>query len=101
MGTTIALKQERVELLTFYELPEEVQGDFTYIGDPDDPDTDVGYRFFQDWQGEWQDTYEFGRAPLNLREAGWDGIRVDSFFSGILIRWVEDCEFVDVALITM
>jgi len=51
------------------------------------------------YKGELYDLGEFMRwdNPASLTRQGWDGVRSDTFFSGLLVRYVEDFERVVVA----
>lgn len=82
-------------LLALYELPLKVQNDFDYVL-PDD-----GCPRFVKYKGEWYDCFDMMRcpgaeAPADTREAfaGWDGYASDSFFSGVVVRFVGDDEVI-------
>ena len=48
---------------------------------------------FVNYKGYWYDTGEFLRIPDNEGELGkWQGYSSDSYFSGVVIRYVEDDE---------
>lgn len=46
-------------------------------------------RFFN-YKNAWFDTCEFMRTPSALN--AWDGYQSDTFFSGTLVRYVDDFE---------
>lgn len=64
-----------------YQLTEKEKRDFDYMEDID------GGAFVR-YRGRLYDVGEFTRAPAALRLLGWEGIATDSFFSGVLIRFV-------------
>ena len=48
---------------------------------------------FVNYKGYWYDLGEFMRIDDNEGELGkWQGYRSDSYFSGIVVRYVEDNE---------
>lgn len=54
--------------------------------------------FFR-YRGTLHDLGDMPLAPDSLRKLGWDGFASDSFFSGIAVRYVEECERVVVGLV--
>ena len=71
-----------------YELPAEVQKEFDYITD-DDMYTP---RFVQ-YKGTWYDVYDSQSVTGELgfnQFKGWHGVVSESFFSGVLFKWVDD-----------
>ncbi len=93
MSTTLTIKDERAELLTFDELDPKIREDFDYI----DREEMYDPRFFcitmgkkiEDRRVEWYDANEF-IASTNPEFAEWDGVHADTFFSGVLIKFLED-----------
>jgi hypothetical protein len=77
-----------------YELPERVRGDFDYL----DSDEFESHSFVQ-YRGHYYDVGEFMRIPDTspFALAGFDGYAADSYFSGVLIAFSEDCEQVKMA----
>jgi hypothetical protein len=73
-------------LVTFNDLRKEDQADFDYVGeyDKDSP------RFFA-YKGAWYDANEYMRCH-DTRLQGWDGYAGDTYFSGTLIKYVDDYE---------
>lgn len=92
------------EPVPFFELPESVRSDFDYVDEEEQySDRFVCYR------NHWYDLHEFfrihamsGSDPHAMRpEAGspfdaWTGYQSDSFFSGIVIRYSEDFEQIQI-----
>lgn len=56
---------------------------------------------FLRYKGQLHDLSEFEAwdNPASPTRAGWDGFRSDSYFSGLAVRYVDDCERVIVALV--
>jgi len=75
-------------LLALYELPEKAQAEFDYVL-PDD-----GSCRFVKYKGWWHDCFDMQRttdlsfSPFHYM--GWHGIASDSYFSGVLVRFVDD-----------
>lgn len=62
------------------DLPTKVRADFDYLSDDDYANHDfIAYR------GSIYDVDEF----VQYDNDGWDGIHVETFFSGVLIRFVD------------
>lgn len=75
-----------------YELTDKERKEFDYI----DFSTDDGvfHQFFR-YKGWTYDLEEFERwdnPNSPTVGTGWDGMSADTFFSGILIRYIEDFE---------
>ena len=68
------------------ELPDNVRADFSYIMD----DERYCPRFVQ-YKGCWYDVYD---SQSVTRDKGWDGIVSETFFSGVLFRFVGDDEVI-------
>lgn len=64
-----------------YEMPEKLRSDFDYLDDLDSSE------FFV-YRGQWYDIGEFMRVPEELKP--WHGYAADSYFSGTLIKLVDD-----------
>ena len=103
---TIRTNNHWREPVSFYEMPKVAREQFDYV----DNDSDrYGPRFFE-YRGCWYDTGEFFRihamsssdphamrAPEDSPFHAWTGYQSDSFFSGVLIRYSEDFESIQVA----
>ena len=94
MNDTMTIKTNNVprDVVYWYELTDAERAEFDYL-DSDDAQSDAS--FFRH-RGNVYDLGEFMRTPEGMFE-DWDGYRSDSFFSGILIRYVEDCDRVIIA----
>ena len=73
-----------------FDLTEAQKAEFDYLDDID------GASFFK-YKGQVYDLGEFmcidaKRKPCLSPLAGWDGYSSDSFFSGIVVKYVDDCE---------
>ena len=95
---------ERVELLTFNELPYAIAtGEFDWML-TDVPENQPDYdtpRFFNAYGG-WWDALEMLPATGQLARDGWEAFQADSFFSGIAVTFLEgdDDGFVRIGRIT-
>lgn len=72
-------------LLSKCELPADVQADFDWASDCE--------AFFQ-YKGAWYALSDFTRTTDSLFTLGWEGSLGDTYFSGVLIRLVDDCDSV-------
>ena len=77
-----------------YELTDKERAEFDYI-----PAEELDSRDFLRYRGWVYDPSEFMRTPQNesarqeLNElSNWHGYQSDSFFSGIVVRYSDDCE---------
>lgn len=95
MSITITIKTNHHwhELLTWHDIPESERADFDYI----DSEERFSPRMFC-YRGRWYDTNEFfvipQSLPAELRE--WSGYQSDSYFSGVVVRYSDDFEQVQV-----
>ena len=74
------------------ELPDNVRADFDYVA----KDDDYTARFVQ-YLGHWYDVYDSQSVTRELgfdQFKGWDGIVSETFFSGVLFRFVGDDEVI-------
>ena len=71
-------------MLALYELPPEAAKDFDYVL-PDD-----GSCRFVKYKGEWMDCFDMMRVEHFANFKGWHGYASDSYFSGTLVRFVDD-----------
>lgn len=62
-------------------MPEKLRSDFDYLDDL------VSHEFFV-YRGQWYDICEFMRVSEELKP--WHGYAADSYFSGTLIKLVDD-----------
>ena len=84
---SITIKTNNVpRLLKYgYEMPDKFKSDFDYIGEDD-----FDFQAFFVYKGQWYDLGEFMRIPDNSNFTGWDGYTSDTYFSGILIKFVDE-----------
>lgn len=96
-GFTIKTNNIPRELVSWFDMPaDEAQEWFSYV----DEDERYSPRFVQ-YRGSWYDVNDFESTrslgtphPFKV----WDGYQSESFFSGILVRYVDSqCESVIVA----
>lgn len=108
MATTIRTNNRPRDLLSGYELTEAERKELDYIEDIDE----TFNRFFR-YQGQVYDTYEFVRIVPRSKVVGfehgvdedspllkWAGIQTDSYFSGVVVRYVENFERVVVGVVS-
>ena len=78
------------ELIDFQDLPEKIQKEeFDYIKEGE------GFVRFFKYKGEYYDSHEFmvvnhGREALPVAFKGWSGYQSETFFSGLLIKFVDN-----------
>ena len=91
MSDTITIKTNNVprDVLYWWELTDTERAEFDYL-DSEVAQSDAS--FFRH-RGNVYDLGEFMISPVK----GWDGYHSDSYFSGMLVRYVEDCERVIIA----
>lgn len=78
------------------ELNMDERSDFDYI-DWDGIDAGTDSASFVRYRGELHDLSEFEvwDNPASPTRMGWDGVRPDSYFSGLVVRYADDqCETV-------
>ncbi len=81
-------------LLMWEELPEGIgESEFDYVEDGDRYEP----RFFN-YRGAWYDAFEFecvyDRPCFAALRGKWTAVYTDSFFSGIVLRWLDEFESV-------
>jgi len=81
------------------ELTAEERAQFDYLDWDAIEDGRNSASFFR-YRGELHDLGEFQRwdNPASPTRGNWDGFRSDSFFSGLVVRYCDDCERVVVGL---
>ena len=89
MSLTIITNHHERDFIYGYELPESVRADFDYL-DADE----IDFHDFIKYRGVYYDPGEFMRCNgvIDPDFTGWHGYAPDSFFSGVLIRYSDDCE---------
>ena len=78
------------EIIYGFELPASKRKDFDYI----ESDEDFNNNQFVKYLGHYYDVGEFMRIEKNSDLKDWDGYSSDSYFSGILIKFCEDNDYV-------
>jgi len=101
MSLTIITNNVPRDVIEAHELSAEERAEFDYL---DWPAIERGEdsASFARYKGELLDLAEFERpanyySEENAALAAWHGIRSDSFFSGVLVRYVDDFERVILA----
>lgn len=94
----ITTNNNRRELLAAYELPPGVlESEFSYVipDKSDDAEMDYSNRFFK-FRGSWYDTHEFETTSTYTSPEfrKWDGVQTQSVWDAIVIRYVDNYEFV-------
>jgi len=91
---TIKTNNQPRDLFCWHDLADKWRAEFDYVADDDQHSPRFVY-----YKGYWYDVCEFMRTPRDeaarqeLNElAEWDGYQSDSFFSGIVLRYVDDFE---------
>lgn len=89
--TSIYGNNHNVPLVHWWDLSEKEQADFDYLDNPEDNFT--GFRY----KGNVYGLDEFMRIDkYNPFYNKFDGHKADSFFSGILVKFTDDLDFVRV-----
>ncbi len=78
------------EIIYGFELPASKRKDFDYI----ESDEDFNNNQFVKYLGHYYDVGEFMRIEKNSDLKDWDGYSSDSYFSGTLIKFCEDNDYV-------
>jgi hypothetical protein len=88
---TIRTNRKPRDILSWHELSDKERKEFDYL-DTEDKQADAQFARYRNWV---YDLGEFMRAPDSLKP--WDGCASDSYFSGTLVRFVDDNERVVMA----
>jgi hypothetical protein len=82
-----------------YELSAAERAEFDYLDWEAIDEGAASAEFFR-YRGELYDLGEFTvwDNPASPTRQGWDGFRSDSYFSGLVVRYVDDFERVVVGL---
>ena len=81
---TVTTNHQPRELVSLADIPARYADDFDYF----DEDEKYSPRLFK-YRGYYYDAHEFLRAE---DFPGWNGQHGESYFSGVLIKWVDDCD---------
>lgn len=93
MTPTIKTNHKPRPILYSCELTEEEKQDFDYIDFDDENECNSFFRF----KDKIYDLGEFMRVPPKSGLNGFDGYISDSYFSGVLIKYTSDNDFVVVS----
>ena len=89
---TIRTNNQPRAVLRWWDLTDNERAEFDYL----DSDTRRDEAEFGRYRGVVYDLRDmergFGMADMPRQFEGWDNYRSDSYFSGILIRWVDQGE---------
>src|SRR5262245_13080732 len=99
MPLTIITNNVPRDVLEAYELSSAERAQFDYL-DWDAIEAGEDSASFVRYKGELLDLGEFERwdNPASpTRGTGWDGMRSDTFFSGVLVRYLDNFERVVMA----
>lgn len=88
MATRIRTNHQPRDVLSWHDLSAKEQAEFDYL---DSEGAREGAQFMR-YRGDVYDLGEFMRAPDSLK--GWDGYYADSYFSAIVVRFVDHGEAV-------
>jgi hypothetical protein len=99
MSDTLTIVTNNVprNLLYWYELTAKEQAEFDYL-DTENKRNDAEFVRYNGWTydlAEFMACPSSDRATPQMRDAGfhkWSGYHSDSFFSGILVRYVDNFE---------
>jgi hypothetical protein len=102
MSDTLTIRTNHVprDVIEAYELSADERAEFDYIDWPAVERGEASASFFR-YRGQLYDLGEFEvwDNPASPTRQGWDGFRSDSYFSGLAVRYVDNCERVVVALV--
>jgi len=90
---TITTNNVPRDVIEAHELTADEREQFDYLDWPAIDDGCGSASFFR-YKGELYDLSEFERwdNPMSPTRGNWDGFRSDSYFSGLVVRYVDDCE---------
>ncbi len=73
-----------------FDLTDTERAEFDYYDSQQALDNAAFFRY----KGELYDLGEFERwdNPASPTRGAWDGVRSDTYFSGFVVRYVENCE---------
>jgi hypothetical protein len=83
---TIKTNHRARHTLDWHELTAKERKKFDYL---DSDEKQIGATFVR-YRGWTYDLGEFTRVPAEMFQGKWDGYSSDSFFSGVLIKYVDD-----------
>lgn len=74
------------DFIYWYDLSEKEKRDFDYLKTEDEQ---MSASFFR-YRGNVYDAAEFMRVGSNGELKGWDGYSSDTYFSGVLVKFIWD-----------
>ena len=76
--------------LYYYELSPKERKEFDYLDTPEKQEQTVFFRY----KKNTYDINQFMRTPQNVKHfIDWDGYHGDSFYSGIVMKWVKNTDY--------
>ena len=103
---TIKTNNKPRKLLCWAELTAKEQGEMDYFGESvlkgDDSDAEIRFARYKGWVYDVYDMMSVRREclPAGSVLAGWDAYQSDTFFSGVLVRWVHGADDESVVMAT-
>jgi hypothetical protein len=93
---TIKTNSRARDILYWHDLTPREQAEFDYLDSEDRQDQASFFRY----RGNVYDLGEFMHAPAGMfgKDKKWHGYVSDSFFSGVLVRYVDDNEAIIAAM---
>lgn len=89
---TVKTNNQPRDVLRWYDLTAKERAEFDYI----DTEQKQDEAEFMRYLGSCHDLHDMerglGMSEMPAQFKGWDNYKSDSFFSGILIRWVDEGE---------
>jgi hypothetical protein len=105
-NTTIKTNNKPLKLLCWADLTALEQGEMGYfasrIKDGDDSDAELRFVRYKGWVYDVYDMMTVRKELLSAGSpfAGWDAYANDSFFSGVLVKWVHGADDESVVMAT-
>jgi hypothetical protein len=94
---TVTTNNRPRDLVCLADLPAKARGDFDYIPE----DEAYSPRLFS-YRGHWYDANEFMRTTdvqaFRGERQAWDGYQADTYWSGIVLRYVPDSDYESVVV---
>jgi hypothetical protein len=94
MSLTITTNNVPRDIIDAYELNADERAEFDYVDWAGVDDGSASASFFR-FKGQLYDLSEFevwDNPASPTRDSRWDGFRSDSYFSGVVVRYVESHE---------
>lgn len=84
------------DLICFYDVPEGVEREYLDYIEGEDK---YSLRIVK-YKGAYYDVNEFECTPKSELLCKWDGVKTDSYFSAVLLRYVPDSGYESVIMAT-